>query len=76
MGSEETRVGTRVRVRSDHRIESRRGAMGRIVRRYGGRKYVAVEVRLADGRCRLFWPEDLKAASTRLHRWRPLFDGR
>ncbi|HEX2742233.1 MAG TPA: hypothetical protein VHM69_17470 [Rubrobacter sp.] len=44
--------------------------------RYGGRKYVAVEVRLADGRYRLFWPEDLKAASTRLPRCRPLIVGR
>lgn len=47
--------------------------MGRIVGRYGGRKYVAVEVRLADGRRRLFWPGDLtKASSPRL---RPLFEG-
>lgn len=76
MGSEEARVGTRVRVRSDHRIESRRGAMGKIVGRYGGRKYVAVEVRLADGRYRLFLPEDLKSASSRLTRCRHLIVGR
>jgi hypothetical protein len=63
VGSEEVRVGTRVRVRGDHRVESRRGAVGRIVGRYGGREHVAVEVRLDDGRRRLFWPGDLKEAS-------------
>ena len=27
--------------------------------RYGGEDCVAVNVRLADGECRLFWPRDL-----------------
>ena len=63
MGSEEVRVDIRVRVRRDHRVESRRGAMGKIVNRYGGREHVAVEVRLSDDRRRLFWPGDLKKIS-------------
>jgi hypothetical protein len=30
------------------------------VARYGGEEYIAVDVRLADGQCRLFWPKDLE----------------
>jgi hypothetical protein len=43
-----------------HRIEERRGLMGKVVARYGGEEYVAVDVRLADGQYRLFWPRDLE----------------
>ena len=74
MGSEEVHVGTRVRVRRDHRIESRRGVMGKIVGRYGGREHVAVEVRLSDGQRRLFWPSDLKVVSPPRPWWRSLFE--
>ena len=63
MGDEEARVGTRVMVRRDHRIDSRRGATGKIVGRYGGREHVAVEVELLDGRRRLFCTEDLREVS-------------
>jgi hypothetical protein len=75
VGSEEVRIGTRVRVRGDHRVESRRGAVGRIVGRYGGREHVAVEVQLDDGRRRLFWPGDLKGASRPRSWWRYMFEG-
>jgi hypothetical protein len=37
--------------------------MGTVVALYGGDEYVAVDVRLADGECRLFWPGDLKEIS-------------
>jgi hypothetical protein len=47
-----------------HRVEERRGLMGRVVARYGGEDYIAVEVRLADGECRLFWPRDLEEISS------------
>ena len=50
MGIDEIRVGTRVRVREDHRVKSRRGAVGKIMGRYGGREHVAVDVQLSDGR--------------------------
>ena len=40
-------------VRGDHRVKSRRGAVGKIMGRYGGREHVAVDVRLSDGRRRL-----------------------
>jgi hypothetical protein len=75
LGDEEARVGTRVRVRKDHRIDSRRGAMGKIVGRYGGREHVAVEVKLFDGRRRLFWAEDLIEVSPLRPWWHPLFGG-
>ncbi len=63
MSFEDIRVGTRVRVRRDHRIESRRGAVGKIMGRYGDREHVAVDVRLSNGQRRLFWPGDLEELS-------------
>ena len=75
MRSEEAHVGTRVRVRGDHRVESRRGAVGQIIGRYGGREHVAVEVWLSDGRRRLFWPGDLKVISPPKVWWRFLLLG-
>ena len=44
--------------------------MGTVVGRYGGEEYVAVDVRLADGQCRLFWPRDLEEISPRKAWWR------
>lgn len=72
---EAARIGTRVRVRRDHRIDSRRGATGKIVGRYGGREHVAVEVELVDGRRRLFRTEDVMEVSPLRYWWRPLFEG-
>jgi len=43
-----------------HRVEARRGLSGTVVAVYGGEEYVAVDVRLADGVCRLFWSGDLE----------------
>jgi hypothetical protein len=43
-----------------HRIEERRGLVGTVVARCGAEDYVAVDVRLADGEYRLFWPRDLE----------------
>ena len=37
--------------------------MGKVVTRYGGEEHVAVEVRLAEGQYRLFWPRDLEEIS-------------
>jgi hypothetical protein len=53
----------RVRVTEHHRVAERRGLMGKVVACYGGEDYIAVEVRLADGQCRLFWPRDLEEIS-------------
>jgi hypothetical protein len=58
-------VGKKVRVSDGHRIPTRRGLVGRVVGRYGGEEYMAADVRLASGECRLFWPEDLEEISSR-----------
>ena len=78
MTPEHARPGTRVRVMEHHRVEERRGLVGRVVARYGGEDYVAVDVRLADGRYRLFWPRDLEEifpSSPKASWWRLLLDG-
>jgi hypothetical protein len=56
-------IGTRVRVCEHHRIAERRGRVGEVVGYYGGDDYVALEVRLSNGECQLFWPGDLEEIS-------------
>ena len=75
MRSEEARVGMKVRVCEHHRISERRGMVGRIVSRYGGEEYVAVDVRFPDRQYRLFWPEDLEEISSSQPWWRSLLGG-
>ena len=53
----------KVRVREHHRIAERRGMVGRIVGRYGGEEYVALDVRFPDGQQLLFRPGDLEETS-------------
>jgi hypothetical protein len=65
MTPEQARPGARVRVMDHHRVEERRGLLGKVVARYGGEEYIAVEVRLADGQYRLFSPRDLEQISPR-----------
>ena len=60
MRVEEALVGTQVRVCQEHRILERRGMVSKVVGRYGGEEYVAVDVRFPDGHHRLFWPSDLQ----------------
>jgi hypothetical protein len=60
MTLEQARRGTWVRVMDTHRVAERRGLLGKVVARYGGDEYVAVNVRLTDGQYRLFWPRDLE----------------
>jgi hypothetical protein len=38
--------------------------LGTVMARYGGVDYIAVDVRLAGGQCRLFWPRDLEETSS------------
>jgi hypothetical protein len=59
----------RVRVMEHHRVQERRGLVGRVVARYGGEEYIAVDVRLADGECRLFWPRDLEEIPSSPKAW-------
>jgi hypothetical protein len=72
MTAEQASPGTRVRVMDNHRVAERRGLVGKVVARYGGEEYVAVDVRLADGQYRLFWPRDLEQISLPRTRWRLL----
>jgi hypothetical protein len=69
MTAEQARRGTWVRVMDNHRVEERRGLVGKVVARYGGEEYIAVEVRLADGQYRLFWPRDLEEISSSPKAW-------
>ena len=75
MTPERARPGTWVRVIEHHRIEERRGLMGEVVAVYGGEEYVAVDVRLSEGECRLFWPHDLEEVSPPQAWWRFLLGG-
>ena len=70
MRHEQARRGMRVRVMEHHRVEERRGLMGTVVAVYGGEEYIAVDVRLAGGQCRLFWPRDLEEISPPKAWWR------
>jgi hypothetical protein len=60
----DARVGMRVKVQEHHRIEERRGLVGKVMGCYGGEEYVVVEVRFPDGKDRLFWPGDLEEVSS------------
>jgi len=46
--------------------------VGRIVGRYGGEEYMALDVRFPDGQHRLFWPGDLEETSSPQPWWRSL----
>ena len=70
MKPQDVRVGMRVKVQEHHRIEERRGLVGKVVGRYGGKEYVVVDVRFADGRSRLFWPADLEEVDAPRRWWR------
>ena len=69
MTPEQASPGMQVRVMDHHRVAERRGLLGKVVARYGGEEYVAVDVRLADGQYRLFWPRDLEVISPPQEAW-------
>ena len=75
MTAEHARPGMRVRVMEHHRVAERRGLMGKVVARYGGEDYIAVDVRLTDGQYRLFWPKDLEEIPSPKAWWRSLLGG-
>ena len=70
MTPERALPGARVRVMDHHRVVERRGLVGKVVAHYGGEQYIAVDVRLADGQYRLFWPRDLEKVSPPRAWWR------
>jgi len=69
MTPEQALTEMRVRVMEHHRVEERRGLVGTVVARYGREEYIAVDVRLADGQHRLFWPRDLEEISSSPKAW-------
>jgi len=75
MTPEQALTGMCVRVMEHHRVEERRGLVGTVVARYGGEEYIAVDVRLADGEYRLFWPRDLEEISSSPKAWWRLLVG-
>jgi hypothetical protein len=76
MKLEEVRAGMRVKVGDNHRIEVRRGLLGKVVSIYGGEEFTAVEVLFPDGQRRLFWPRDLEEVSySQPSWWRSLLGG-
>ena len=76
MKPQDAGVGMRVKVADHHRIEQRRGLVGKVMGRYGGEEHVVVDVRFPDGRQRLFQPEDLEEVSSPQPWWRSLLSGR
>jgi hypothetical protein len=63
------RAGMRVKVRDHHRIEQRRGLLGKVVGTYGGEEFTAVDVLFPDGQQRLFWPRELEEVSSTKPWW-------
>ena len=74
MKLQDVRVGMQVSVTDHHRIAERRGLLGKVVGRYGGEEHVVVDVRFANGRQRLFRPEDLEEIPSPRPWWRSLLD--
>jgi len=65
--SEEALIGTRVRVRADHRSDQLRGERGTIQQRWGAPDYAALDVLLDNGLLQLFWFHELQAIEDREH---------
>jgi hypothetical protein len=70
MSPQEVRIGMQVRVGEPHRIEERRGMFGRVIGRYGGENYVAVDVLFPNREYRMFWPGDLEEVASPQRWWR------
>ena len=56
------RRGARVRVRPGHRVPGFDGMRGVVTERWGAPEHPAFDVRLEDGRSRLFWFHELEEA--------------
>jgi hypothetical protein len=62
MQPHEALIGTRVRVLETDRRAELRGMLGTIEHRWGHPEYLALDVRLDDGRLELFWADGLESA--------------
>jgi hypothetical protein len=60
--SHEALIGARVRVVETDRRPELRGMLGTIEHRFGHPEYLALDVRLDDGRLELFWAHGLDSA--------------
>jgi hypothetical protein len=60
--SHEALIGARVRVLETDRRAELRGMCGTIEHLFGHPEYVALDVRLDDGRLELFWAHGLESA--------------
>ncbi len=60
--SHEALVGARVRVLETDRRPPLRGMFGTIEQRFGHPEYLALDVRLDDGRLELFWAHGVESA--------------
>ena len=65
MSPEQAQIGARVRVGESGLRSEWRGLTGTISGRWGHPEYVALDVRLEDGRSQLFWHHELEDASGR-----------
>ena len=66
MRPEQARIGARVRVGESRLRPEWRGLTGTISGTWGHPDYPALDVRLEDGRSRLFWHHELEDASESL----------
>ena len=60
MESEEARIGARVRVSESGRRSEWRGLTGTVSGKWGNPEYLALDVRMDEGRTQLFWHHELE----------------
>ena len=60
MESEEARIGARVRVSESGRRSEWRGPTGTVSGKWGNPEYLALDVRMDEGRMQLFWHHELE----------------
>jgi len=60
MRSEQARIGARVKVSESVRRSEWRGLTGKIRGKWGDPEYLALDVRMQDGRTQLFWHHELE----------------
>ena len=76
MQTQQARPGTMVRVREAYRKSELAGMRGIIKQRWGSPNYVALDVRLENGRSELFWIHQLEKADVEsATRSLPFYDG-
>jgi hypothetical protein len=60
MRSEEARIGARVRVSESGRRSEWRELTGTVSAKWGNPEYLALDVRMDEGRMQLFWHHELE----------------